>query len=100
MEWNVYYHDSNAKKIRPYNVFNHGGFRKDVETTLKKKDLTRDEFSQDIRNNAMYYFWCKCEYEVIIKEWTGSPAEIKIDIFNQLRINWDHFIDYLWSLRK
>ena len=30
MEWNVYYHDSNARKIIQWNIFKHGSFRKEV----------------------------------------------------------------------
>ena len=100
MEWYAYYHDSNAGKIRPLNVFDHGGFRHDVEEILQKKDLDRDAFSKEIRSSMMYYFWSKCEYEVIIKEWVGVPAQLHVDIFQQVDMNWNHFIDYLWSLRK
>lgn len=100
MEWYAYYHDSNARKIRPCNVFDHGGFRHDVEKLLKKKDIDRDTFSKELRSIMMYYFWSKCEYEVIIKEWVGVPAQLHVDIFQQVEMNWSHFVDYLWSLRK
>ena len=96
----AYYHDSNAKKIRPLNVFDHGGFRRDVEKLLKKKDIDRDAFSKELRSTMMYYFWSKCEYEVIIKEWVGVPAQLHVDIFQQVEMNWNHFVDYLWGLRK
>lgn len=100
MEWYAYYHDSNARKIRPCNVFDHGGFRHDVEKLLKKKDIDRDAFSKELRSTMMYYFWSKCEYEVIIKEWVGVPAQLHVDIFQQVEMNWSHFVDYLWNLRK
>ena len=100
MEWYVYYHDSNARKIRPCNVFDHGDFRCDVEKLLKKKDIDRDAFSKELRSTMMYYFWSKCEYEVIIKEWVGVPAQLHVDIFQQVEMNWNHFVDYLWGLRK
>lgn len=101
MEWYAYYHDSNARKIRPCNVFDHGDFRRDVEKLLKKKDIDRDAFSKELRSTMMYYFWSKCEYEVlIIKEWVGPSAETKVDIFGQVALNWERFVDYLWGLRK
>ena len=100
MEWYAYYHDSNAKKIRPLNVFDHGGFRRDFQKLLKKKYIDRDAFSKELRSSMMYYFWSKCEYEVIIKEWVGVPAQLHVDIFQQVEMNWSHFVDYLWSLRK
>lgn len=100
MEWYAYYHDSNAGKIRPINVFDHGGFRHDVEEILQKKNLDRETFTKEIRSSMMYSFWSKCEYEVIIKEWVGVPTERLVDIFSQVWMNRERFIDYLWSLRK
>lgn len=47
----------------------------------------------------MYHFWSRCEYEVIIREWCGREAERKVDIYEQLMLNWDRFIDYCWSQR-
>ena len=100
LEWNVYYHDMNARQIRPMNVFNHGSFHHDVEKLMKDKSIDRERFSEEVRYSMMYYFWSKCEYEVLVKEWVGHSAEIKVDIFEQVQMNWDHFIDYLWSVKE
>ena len=56
MEWNVYYHDSNAKKIIQWNIFKHGSFRKEVYELLKS-DLNKDDFIEQLRKSLMYYFW-------------------------------------------
>lgn len=100
LEWNVYYHDSNVGNIKAFNVFDHGGFYRDVEQLMKDKSISRDKFSEAVRHSMMYYFWSKSEYEVVIKEWCGKPFEIKVDIFHQVQMNWDHFIDYLWRVKN
>lgn len=108
----VYYHDVNANRIKPWNVFNHNGFKKEVIKILRGyyNDrngeesyentgylMTRSEFAELIRKELLYYFWSKCEYEVIIKEWAGNPCEVKVDVYGQVYMNFSAFIDYLLS---
>ena len=87
-----------------------------------------------------YYFWCKCEWELIIEitedshiflsPWCGcrDPENVKInvtddstldwktfadkhiirqiinkakiDIYDQVMINWDKFVEYVWENRN
>jgi hypothetical protein len=52
--------------------------------------------------NPMYYFWSKCEWEVLVTPWI-SPRESekkKIDVCWQIMNNWDVFVDYTWANRK
>lgn len=35
----------------------------------------------------MYYFWSKCEHEIILSPWTGQVDDIKIYIYDQIMIN-------------
>lgn len=101
MQWNVYYCDMNTNKIMLFNVFNHYSFRKEVKKLLTECS-TIEEFSDKIRNSAMYYFWGKCEWEVIVKSLFARTEEnsLKIDIYNQLLLNWDVFIKYVWSYKS
>lgn len=94
--WNVYYHDINKPQIRPLNIFDHGGFAKDVQKLMKTKGLGKDEFAEEVRRDLMYYFWCKSEYEIVMRQWCGTECELKVDIYSQVMLNFDHFIDYLW----
>ena len=42
----------------------------------------------------MYYFWSKCEWEVLISPWVGgNDEEIKVDVAWQIMNNWDVFVD-------
>lgn len=99
MEWNVYYHDTNKGTIDVINVFEHLGVERFVRNLCKDKKLTREAFAEELRHELMYHFWSRCEYEVLIKEWCGREAERKVDIYEQLMLNWDRFIDYCWSQR-
>ena len=98
--WNVYYEDINSRKIQTFNVFDHTSFRKEVNEHLKKYSEKAD-FADELRSSAMYYFWSKCEYEVLICPWISIERNgaIKIDVYDQLRLNWEHFVDYVWGFK-
>lgn len=98
IEWYVLYSDSNVRKIVKWNIFNHGAFRREVDKLLKE-NLTKDDFSEKLRRLLMYYMWSKSEYEIIVSPWVGRAEDIKIDIYSQVHMNWDRFVDYVWSFR-
>lgn len=87
LEWNVFRYDINKDKIVTFNIFNHWKFDEDVQKSLKKfKD--KDEFAEQLRRDLMYYFWSKCEYEVII---TSFPPHITMDELDRLNHErWSH----------
>lgn len=127
MKWFVYRHEFNSKKIEKFNIFDHCRFTEAVKK-LKKMKLAKDEFAEKLRSELMYYFWSKCEYEVII---TSFPPYIdsdelcrlneenelfvkvcgrnrvrvdvdlltadKIDIYDQVMMNWDAFVSYVFE---
>ena len=98
LKWNVFYHDINKQKITTFNIFNHWKFAEDTQKNLKKfKD--KDEFAEELRRDLFYYFGSKCEYEVVVKPWAGGRGheDIKVDIYTQVRNNWDVFVDYVWN---
>lgn len=70
--WNVYCSDYNAKEIKLYNVFNHGGFYNDCVKAKKKFKEDKDGFAEEIRHSLMYYFWSKCEWEIILSHWPSG----------------------------
>lgn len=129
MIWNVFYHDFNGRKIKVWNVFNHGSFCRDVEEELLRDDSvykTYEEFSERLRRVSQYYFWSRSEYEVVLTSWTSRidnkeldrlnkrreeyPHHLshsvnlevgeKVDIHDQLELNWDAFAKYVWSFKK
>ena len=48
----------------------------------------------------MYYMWSKSEYELILHPWSGDANDVKIDIYDQVTMNWGSFVDYVWKFRK
>lgn len=91
MEWYVYWHDFNAKKIIKWNIFEHGTFRKELDEMYKKYN-SKKEFAERLDKAAMFYFWSKCEHEVLlVNPWVGDADEVKIDVYDQLHMNWDRF---------
>lgn len=98
--WNVYYHSINQKEIRLFNIFDHWRFKADVVDDLKKI-RGKAEFSEALRKNLFYYFCSKCEWEVIVSPFVGGSNKeaIKIDVYDQVRNNWEVFVDYVWTYR-
>lgn len=143
LEWWVYIEDFNNNRIEPYNIFSHYSFMESLKNIKKQflKDKKQfmasqgqnlDEwlktykdtvFAQNIKHEIMYYFWGKCEWEIILTSWPPyvekeeiqklseklAANEIKyrsvvnlsfgekIDVANQICMNYGAFIDYLWD---
>lgn len=100
MKWNVYIYNINRQKMEIYNIFNHFSFYQEVEEILKK-DLTREEIHQRIISPLRYYFWSKAEWEIVLRPWIGKDdvAE-KIDVYDQVMLNYEAFIDYLLKCKE
>jgi hypothetical protein len=124
MVWNVYDHDINNKQIKIYNVFKHSSFNQDVQKLLNE-DLSYIEFSEKLNRIAQYYFWSKAECEVVITSWVphidnkeldrlnaereehrgrlyyvNLDVGEKVDIYDQLHLNWERFVSYVYSFKK
>lgn len=102
LEWNVFFEDFNARKIKTYNVFNHSGFVKDCVQCFREYSDDRSGFEEKLKRSLMYYFWSKCEYEVIISDWPPRSDfhASKVDVYDQVCLNWPIFLDYVWHHRR
>lgn len=87
------------KKIIKWNVFNHSTFAEEVNKLLQD-NLSMNEFSEVLKRYFKYYFRSKCEYEIILSPWAGRADDIKIDVYDQIMMNWDRFVDYVWQFTK
>lgn len=127
--WNVFRENWNTKEIEQFNIFEHSGFMKDVCEALKEKN--KEAFAEKIKRRLKYYYWGKCEHEVVVTSWppyiekdelVSLNSEVederkkygrepyrlnvsltvakKIDVYEQVKMNWDVFIDYVWSKRE
>lgn len=81
-----------------------GEFQKHVDKLIwnekeRKKKYTPDALiERELRHKCMYYFWGKCEYEVIVTGWPDTNTEKKIDIYQQLEANWEIFKNLVFEV--
>ncbi len=103
IEWNVYYYNPNSRKIEIHNVFNHWRFIEYSAKYIKKYKDDPKALEEQIRKELMYYYWSKYEWEVIVAPFTANPREEeekKLDVYEQVMLNWDRFFEYFWEHRK
>lgn len=99
--WNVFMYNSTTKKIVVENVFNHSNYKKDIEELIHNCTDNVYAFSEKVRSVSVYYFWSKCEYETVIYPWVGDDkCKRKVDVFWQLEMNWENFIEYLLKFKQ
>ena len=99
LEWNVYIGGFNSGMIEVYNVFTPGGFFFYCRKAAIKYAKDREGFERAVRRSLMYHFWSKCEWEIIIDHWPHSDRkrELKTDVYAQINLNWDRFVEYVWD---
>lgn len=127
--WNVFVEDINARKIEVHNIFDHHRFMEDLVDIKKEVMNDRNAFADKVRSSLMYFYWSKCEWEVVVTSWppyvdskevdrladektnmlidygrfyresVNLETAEKIDVYDQVMMNWDVFIEYLWNNR-
>ena len=101
--WNVYVENFNTKKIEIRNIFECScRFQDDLVKIYKKYKTNKEEFLDEIDKSLMYNYWSKCEWEIILSSWPPREDfnQEKIDVYNQIMINWDVFSEYIWNNKK
>ena len=98
--WKVLHHDFNSGKVEFYDILSHGSFLDDVRQS--RKDHPDDDvlFMDDVRSFLRYYFWSRCEHEILVSGMHLRKGEepSKVDVFDQVDANWDAFSSYLVSV--
>lgn len=96
--WNVYIADVNQNRIDVYNIFQHSSFVEDCKKVIEESN-TKDEFGEGIQRCLMYYFWSKCEWEIVLSDFPPYEKfkKEKIDVYDQVMLNWNVFIEYFWN---
>ncbi len=99
LEWNVYIEDFNSRCIKKFNIFDHYFFVEDVVQLYEEYKVDFNSFYKEIDRVLRYYFWSKCEWEIILSDWPPSDKfkEEKISIYDQIKLNYDVFIKYVWE---
>lgn len=84
--FNVIWQDFNARKFEAYDVMPY--FIKEYKES-EKKPVTFDEFKEFVKDRAMYRYWSRCEYEIVICGWPNTDTQEKWDIYQQIMMNID-----------
>lgn len=97
--WKVLHHDFNGGKVEFYDILSHGAFLDDIKQS--RKDYPDDDvlFMDDVRTFLRYYFWSRCEHEILVSGMHPKKGEepSKVDVFDQVDANWGAFCAYLTS---
>ena len=102
MQWNVIVCDFNTKTFKNYNILGHTLFVESIEK--RAKELYGDNlpdytaFKEYVRLELQYYFWSKCEYEIVLSAWPPNEniKNEKIDVYDQVMLNFEQFYKYLY----
>lgn len=90
--FNTITYDCNSKKFVPYDVLPY------LRRCYEKKDdkpKTVEEFTQFVKDESMYQFWSRCEYEVILVDWPNQSISKKTDVYDQIMANIDVVVKLL-----
>lgn len=101
LAWNVYIDDFNARCIRTLDIFQHDSFLEGCRKAAQKYTDDEASFAEQVDRLLKYYFWSKTEYEIVLDTWPPSPRfhPEKVDVYDQVKLNWPVFINWLWSNR-
>ena len=96
IKWMVWIWNFNEDRLKEYDVMPYflGCYRK-----LKKEDRPVDlkDVSEWLKSEARCEYWARCEYEMIIHSWPKLNHYEKVDVYGQLKLNWDVFVKYFWD---
>lgn len=127
LTWKVFIEDINSRKIKKYDIFASGNWEeiaRDLKESTKDKQEFEIEFKNKLMHQ--YWSRCEYEVIItswppyitskeierlngeidkIIKSGGRTPIRMsprlevsqKIDVFEQLMLNWNIFIDYVYS---
>ena len=84
--FNVINFNFNSSKFEPYDVM---PYLVNEYNETKKKPKTFDEFKEFVKHKALYQYWGRCEYEVVLHDWPCDKTEQKIDVYEQIEMNLD-----------
>lgn len=90
------YHDGDVIIANIKKVLDKHGVKYDKLTKLFKqhayRDIAFEAYEQILDRECMYYYWSKCEWEVIVSAWPPRDgSDKKIDVYSQLKANWEQF---------
>lgn len=90
LHWFVYVYDGLKDEIDVYDIFKHNGFKSDILTLNKDSN----DFDISVKHWLKYWFSSRSQWEITICDLFHTTFK-KINICDQVLLNFDRFIDYL-----
>ena len=127
MKWNVILQNPPSERLGVFNVFDHSSFQMEVNELFQKgytKEKFTDEldliahyhFCAKVEWESIFTTWPPYidmeelkriidTYHINRKPEESLPERVnvmpdrfrKIDVYDQLRVNWKRFVDYVWK---
>lgn len=86
-KFNVIVHNFNKDEFEAYDVI---PYLVNKYKSTKDKPKTFEEFKKFIKGWAMYQWWARCEYEIVLSSWPPhEKSEKKWDVYMQVMLNLD-----------
>lgn len=94
LEWNVFIHDFNSDKIIKYNVLYNVAEK--LHKAVKKGQVNdKATLKEWLKNELMYHYWSRCEYEILVSGLFSKANDFKMDAWDQIEINLDNVVEYV-----
>lgn len=100
--FNTVMEDFNKAEYKKFNIFRGYYISEFLDKYKKKptKERNKEDFAEQLKRECKYSYWGKSEYEIIISPWGGRAPEKKVDVWNQIELNWDIVVDLGWNYVK
>lgn len=85
-KFNVINYNVNQQKFEAYDVM---PYLIECYKKEKKKPKTFEEFKDFIKDQSLYMYWGRCQYEIILTDWPCQKVEEKWDVYDQIMMNLD-----------
>lgn len=112
-QFNVLVWDFNSDSLVYYDVMpylrnSYKECKERYKRAVKRKDFdpnneyykvpeTLEDFKKFIKNESLYQFWSRCEYEMICHGWPVKKNAHKLDVHEQIMMNIDVIAEILYN---
>lgn len=86
IQFNVIIWDFNERVFKPYDII---PYLIECYNKTKTKPKTFNQFKKFIKEESLYQWWARCEYEIILMDWPCQETTKKWDIYKQIMMNID-----------
>lgn len=95
--FNVIIWDFNSNEFEYYDII---PYLMEEYRQSSNKYTQFNEFKKFILDKALYQWWSRCEYEIILSDWPCQQKSEKWDVYDQIVMNIDVITELFMSLVK